>query len=284
MQKLKKFCLALVTFENMFLLLLRKDVNHLRNRMANLHDIVQWCNQTLKANEFKDYAPNGLQIEGKPEVNKIVCAVTASEDAIDAAIAQQADALLVHHGYFWKGEPYPITGMRGNRIKKLIQNNISLIAYHLPLDAHPTLGNNIAIADLIGLKDLEALDPSEKHPIGNIAYLDNPLSPEQFKAKLQSIFDFNVIHLPSDKTVIKKVGFCTGGAQDFIAKAAQANCDAYISGEVSERTFYEAKELGVHYFACGHHATERYGVQRLAQAITKQFSIKTEYFELNNPI
>ena len=173
--------------------------------MANLHDIVQWCNQTLKANEFKDYAPNGLQIEGKSEIKKIVCAVTASEDAIDAAIAQQADVLLVHHGYFWKGEPYPITGMRGNRIKKLIQHNISLIAYHLPLDAHPVLGNNAAIADLIGLKNLEALDSSEKHPIGNIAYLEHALSSEQFKTKLQAIFDFNVIHLPSDNPQIQKV-------------------------------------------------------------------------------
>ena len=153
--------------------------------MANLHDIVQWCNQTLKVSDFKDYAPNGLQIEGTPEVNKIVCAVTASEDAINAAIAQQADALLVHHGYFWKGEAYPITGMRGNRIKKLIQNNISLIAYHLPLDSHPTLGNNAAIADLIGLQKLEALDPFEKHPIGNIGYLESPLSPEQLKTNLQ---------------------------------------------------------------------------------------------------
>ena len=252
--------------------------------MANLHDIVQWCNQTLKANEFKDYAPNGLQIEGKSEIKKIVCAVTASEDAIDAAIAQQADVLLVHHGYFWKGEPYPITGMRGNRIKKLIQHNISLIAYHLPLDAHPVLGNNAAIADLIGLKNLEALDSSEKHPIGNIAYLEHALSPEQFKAKLQAIFDFNVIHLPSDKPQIQKVGFCTGGAQDFINKAAQENCDAYISGEVSERTFYEAKELGVHYFACGHHATERGGVQRLGQAIADQFTISVQFVDTANPI
>ncbi|UTO18561.1 MULTISPECIES: Nif3-like dinuclear metal center hexameric protein [Acinetobacter] len=252
--------------------------------MANLHDIVQWCDQTLKANEFKDYAPNGLQIEGKLEVNKIVCAVTASEDAIDVAIAQNADALLVHHGYFWKGESYPITGMRGNRIKKLIQNNISLIAYHLPLDSHATLGNNAAIADLMGLQNIEALDSTEKHPIGNIGYLNNPIHPDDFKAKLQSIFDFSVIHLPCHKTTIQKVGFCTGGAQDFIHKAAQEKCDAYISGEVSERTFYEAKELGVHYFACGHHATERYGVQRLAQVIASEFSIDTTYFELNNPI
>ena len=252
--------------------------------MANLHEIIQWCDQTLKAAEFKDYAPNGLQIEGSTEVKRIVCAVTASEDAIDAAIAQNADILLVHHGYFWKGEAYPIVGMRGQRIRKLIQHNISLIAYHLPLDAHPTLGNNAAIAELIGLNQITALDPTEKHPIGNVGELENAISPEQFKAQLQSIFDFKIIHLSGNTATIQKVGFCTGGAQDFIDKAAQAHCDAYISGEVSERTFYEAKELGVHYFACGHHATERYGVQRLAQAIAKQFSIETEYFELNNPI
>lgn len=252
--------------------------------MANLHEIIQWCDQTLKAAEFKDYAPNGLQIEGSTEVKRILCAVTASEDAIDAAIAQNADLLLVHHGYFWKGEPYPITGMRGNRIKKLIQNNISLVAYHLPLDAHPSLGNNIAIAEKLNLQNLEPLDLTEKHPIGNIGYLEQALSVEEFKAKLQNSFDFTVIHLPAEKQSIQKVGFCTGGAQDFIAKAALQNCDAYISGEVSERTFYEAKELGVHYFACGHHATERYGVQRLAQAISKQFAIESEYFELNNPI
>ena len=224
-------------------------------------------------------APNGLQIEGKPEVKKIVCAVTASEAAIDAAIAAKADALLVHHGYFWKGEAYPITGMRGNRIRKLIQHNISLIAY-----AHTTLGNNAAIADLIGLKNIVALDATEKYPIGNIGDLESAITPEQFKAQLDSVFEFGVIHLACDKPKIQKVGFCTGGAQDYITKAAVANCDAYISGEVSERTFHEAKELGIHYFACGHHATERYGVQRLAQAISEKYSIETEYFELNNPI
>ena len=138
--------------------------------MALLKDIIQWCDQTLKSHEFKDYAPNGLQIEGRSEVKKILCAVTASQDAIDAAIAQQADLLLVHHGYFWKGEPYPITGMRGKRIKALIQNDISLVGYHLPLDSHPTLGNNAMIAKILGLENIEALDPSERNPIGNIGY------------------------------------------------------------------------------------------------------------------
>ncbi|WP_374527860.1 Nif3-like dinuclear metal center hexameric protein [Acinetobacter sp.] len=252
--------------------------------MAALQEILQWCNDTLKTPEFKDYAPNGLQIEGKAEVKKILCAVTASQDAIDAAIAQQADLLLVHHGYFWKGEPYPITGMRGKRIKALIQNDISLVAYHLPLDSHPTLGNNAAIADILELEIFEALDASERHPIGNIGYLKQALSPEAFKQLLTERLGFETIHLPAQKASIQKVGFCTGAAQDFISKAAEQNCDAYISGEVSERTYYEAKELDVHYFACGHHATERYGVQRLGKAISEQFNLEYSYFELNNPI
>ena len=252
--------------------------------MAKLQDIIQWCDQTLKSTEFKDYAPNGLQIEGKTEVRKILAAVTASQDAIDAAIRENADLLLVHHGYFWKGEAYPITGMRGKRIKSLIQHDISLLAYHLPLDSHPSLGNNAAIADLLKLERIEALDPSERHPIGNIGYLNQPMPVEDFKKFVYEILKFDVTHLPADKTMIEKVGFCTGGAQDFIVKAAEQGCDAYISGEVSERTFYEAKELGIHYFACGHHATERYGVQRLGQAISEQFDIEYVYFELNNPI
>jgi len=252
--------------------------------MAQLQEIIQWCDRTLKSHEFKDYAPNGLQIEGKSEVKKILCAVTASQDAIDAAIAQKADLLLVHHGYFWKGEAYPITGMRGKRIKSLIQNDISLVAYHLPLDSHPTLGNNAEIARILGLDNIEALDPYERNPIGNIGYLKTPIKPEDFKTLLTEKLGFHTIHLPAEKQFIQKVGFCTGGAQDFIGKAAASHCDAYISGEVSERTFYEAKELDVHYYACGHHATERYGVQQLAKAISEHFNIEFSYFELNNPI
>lgn len=252
--------------------------------MAQLKEIIQWCDETLNTHEFKDYAPNGLQIEGRSDVQKILCAVTASQEAIEAAIAQNADILLVHHGYFWKGEPYPITGMRGKRIKSLIQHDISLVGYHLPLDSHPTLGNNAAIAECLALENLQALDPSERHPIGNIGFLKHAMSATEFRDFLTARLGFNTIHLPAEKSQIQKVGFCTGAAQDFIGIAAEQGCDAFISGEVSERTYYEAKELDVHYYACGHHATERYGVQRLAKAISEQFNIEYSYFELNNPI
>ena len=251
--------------------------------MAQLNDILEWCDKTLKTQEFKDYAPNGLQIEGKHEVKKILCAVTASLDAIEACIEQKADMLLVHHGYFWKGEPSVITGMRGKRIKTLIQHDISLVGYHLPLDSHPTLGNNAAIAEKLELNTIEPLDPNERHPIGNTGYLLHALSAEDFKTLLNYHFG-QVIHLPAKNQLISKVGFCTGAAQDFITKAAEQGCDAYISGEVSERTFYEAKELDVNYFACGHHATERYGIQRLGQEIAKKFNVEYCFFEQNNPI
>jgi len=275
--------LSCFSYNTKYVLIFAKYVQFERV-MAQLKEIIQWCDQTLNTHEFKDYAPNGLQIEGRSDVQKILCAVTASQEAIEVAIAQNADLLLVHHGYFWKGEPYPITGMRGKRIKSLIQHDISLVGYHLPLDSHPSLGNNAAIAECLALENLQALDPSERHPIGNIGFLKQAMSATEFRDYLTARLGFNTIHLPAEKSQIQKVGFCTGAAQDFIGKAAEQGCDAFISGEVSERTYYEAKELGVHYYACGHHATERYGVQRLAKAISEQFNIEYSYFELNNPI
>lgn len=257
--------------------------------MAQLNDILTWCDEQLLPHEFKDYAPNGLQIEGKHKIKKIVSAVTASLDAIEQAIELKADALLVHHGYFWKGEDYPIVGMKGKRIKQLIKHDISLIAYHLPLDTHPELGNNRAIADLLGLNNIRPLDETTRHSIGNIGELNTALKPEEFQQLLKKQLqihptDTPILHLPASRSKIKTVGFCTGAAQGYIYQAEKMGCDAFISGEVSERTFYEARELNVHYFACGHHATERYGVQRLGLALVQQFGIDHQYVELYNPV
>lgn len=252
--------------------------------MVELKQLLAWCDSTLSVNQFKDYCPNGLQIEGKSVVKKIMTAVTASQQAIDAAIAAQADALLVHHGYFWKGEAAPLTGIKGQRIKKLMQHDISLIAYHLPLDAHPQLGNNAALADLLGIRITGALDPSEKQPIGNVGELSQPMSVAELQKHLSQQLGREPLHLAGAQTQIKKIGFCTGAAQDFLIKAADLNCDAYISGEVSERTYHDARELGIHYFACGHHATERGGVQRLGQAIAGQFAIAVQFVDFDNPV
>lgn len=252
--------------------------------MAKLNDLIQWCDTTLQASQFKDYCPNGLQIEGKSEVDILVSSTTASLQAIETALDLKADALIVHHGYFWKGEPSPLTGLKGKRIKQLMHANVSLIAYHLPLDAHPDLGNNAALAELLGIQITGALDSTERFPIGNIGELAQAISPHAFATLLEEKLGQKPLHISNQKTQLKRIGFCTGGAQDFLAKAAALECDAYISGEVSERTYHEALEYQVDYFAAGHHATERYGIQRLAEALAAEFNLQHHYVELNNPV
>lgn len=248
-----------------------------------LADLVRWCDQTLSAASFKDYCPNGLQVEGKPVVERLITGVTASQALIDAAIERQADAILVHHGYFWKGEAQPLTGIKGKRIKQLMQHDISLIAYHLPLDAHPRLGNNRTLADVLGFTITGGLDPSEARPIGNVGHCA-PLTVPEMLALIEDKLGRPAQHLAGGGNIIQKVGWCTGGAPDFIHQAAAQGCDAYLSGEVSERTFHDAAELGIHYFACGHHATERGGAQRLGAEIAAQFGISVEFVDLFNPV
>jgi len=248
-----------------------------------LAKLLAFCTQTLNPHVFKDYAPNGLQVEGRQMIRKLVTGVTASLSLIDAAINANADAILVHHGYFWKGEDASITGMKGRRIRQLLKHDISLLAYHLPLDAHPEWGNNRAFADLMGFTTTGALYPTEKYPVGNIGSCE-PCTPAEMMQRITCQLGRTPVHLPGGGEQIRKVAWCTGGAQDFIAQAAQMGCDAYLSGEVSERTFYEAAEFGIHYFARGHHATETGGVQRLGRAISTQLGIEVEFINIENPV
>ncbi len=248
-----------------------------------LHQLVNWCDSQLRSQQFKDYCPNGLQVEGQAQISKIISAVSASQSVIQQAIEHQAQAILVHHGYFWKGEDSVIAGIKAARIRQLMQHGISLIAYHLPLDAHPTLGNNAALADLLGFNITGALEPNQPYPIGNIGSCQS-MNVGQMTAHLSQQLGRHVTHLDGGAAMIKRVGWCTGAAQDLIHLAHAQGCDAYISGEVSERTFYEAQELGIHYFACGHHATERGGVQRLGQAIADRFTISVQFVDTANPI
>jgi dinuclear metal center YbgI/SA1388 family protein len=252
--------------------------------MAQLSELVHWCNQTLQANAFKDYCPNGLQIEGKAEVQHVVSSVTASLEAIETALEIGADVLMVHHGFFWKGEASPLVGLKGRRIKQLMQADISLMAYHLPLDAHPQLGNNAALAEVLGISITGALDLSERFPIGNIGEFEQPLSSLAVQQLLAQRLGQMPVMVADPAKMIQRIGFCSGAAQDYLYKAADQGCDAYFSGEISERTYHEAREYGIAYFAAGHHATERYGIQRLASALAQQFGIQHSYVELNNPI
>jgi dinuclear metal center YbgI/SA1388 family protein len=247
--------------------------------MVTLNAISAYCNQQLKSQDFDDYCPNGLQVEAGQQVGKIVSGVTASLALIDAAIEQQADLLLVHHGYFWKGEPAPLIGMKGQRIRRLMQGNLSLLAYHLPLDAHPELGNNAQLGQLLGFADAA---PVKEEPLVWGAELAQATHADDLAQCLAQ----KLGRVPTVLDVarpVRRVAWCTGAAQSYITQAAAAGYDAFISGEISEQTQHQAQELGISYFAAGHHATERYGVQALGTELARQFGVEHQFIDINNP-
>lgn len=247
-----------------------------------VQDLARFCDTYLKADEFNDYCPNGLQVDADTPITKIITGVTACQALIDAAIAQNAQAIVVHHGYFWKGEPSPLVGMKGRRVRTLMQHGISLIAYHLPLDAHPDIGNNALLARDLDLQITGALYPHEKHPVGNVAAC-SPISPADFAQKIADRLGRTPLHIASGKQTLSKIALCSGGAQDMIEQAAKMGCDAFISGEISERTTHSARELGLDYFASGHHATERYGIRALGEIIAQEFGIEVQFVDIDNP-
>jgi len=248
-------------------------------RKLLLHDIEQFLN----VNAISDYCPNGLQVEGTPQIQRIVSGVTASQALIDAAIELQADALLVHHGYFWKGEDQRVIGMKQRRLKALLTHDINLLAYHLPLDVHPEVGNNVQLAQRLGLTISGPLEPDNPRNVGLIGELATPLSANEFAARIEKALNRAPLVIDHQQP-IKRVAWCTGGAQGYIEQAIAAGADAYITGEVSERTFHEAQENGISFFAAGHHATERYGVQALGEWLAKRFNIEHHYIECPNPV
>ena len=246
--------------------------------MANLTAIQAYCTELLNPADYNDYCPNGLQVEASTEIHRLVSGVTASLALIEAAAAQQADALLVHHGYFWKGEPSPLTGMKGHRIQHLMRSGISLLAYHLPLDGHPTLGNNACLGQQLGLNG----QPIAPKSLIWGAELAKPISTETLAERVQQQLQRIPTVINCQKPV-KRIAWCTGGAQGYIVQAAAAGYDAYISGEISEQTQHQAQELGISYIAAGHHATERYGVHALGEQLAKQFGIEHIPIEIENP-
>ena len=252
--------------------------------MVQLTQLINFCDELLLVATFSDYAPNGLQIEGAARVNKIVTGVTASQALIDAAVAADADLLLVHHGFFWKGESACITGIKRRRIGKLIENNVSLVAYHLPLDAHPELGNNAQLAQLLGLKIEGRFGRDERDLIGMFGSLQKPLSGTEFAEHISNALGRQVLHLPGDAEPIEKVAWCSGAAQSYIESTQPLGVQAFISGEVSEQTTHFVRESGIHYYAAGHHATERYGVKALGELLAQRFHIVHEFIDIDNPI
>ncbi len=243
--------------------------------------LLAWLNEHLKVDAFKDYAPNGLQVEGTENIQHILCAVTASQAAIDAAVTQGADTLLVHHGMFWKSEPAGIVGWKKRRIFSLLQNDINLLGYHLPLDAHPKWGNNATLAAKLGI-DIEQCVGEQG--LLNIGYLSEAMTLTEFQVRMQNTLNRSPLVIGQPDQVIRKVALCTGGAQGFFQLAIDHQVDVFITGEVSEAQYHLANETGVAFISAGHHATERYGVQALASAIAGEFDVSVSFFDEANPV
>jgi len=249
-----------------------------------LKELVDFCDDYLKISEFNDYCPNGLQVESNLEVEHIVTGVTASLALIEAAIDIGADTLLVHHGYFWKGETQPIAGFKGRRIARLIRNNINLLAYHLPLDAHPVVGNNAQLAKVMGWNVEGSFGSVGIHDLVFHGSLDSQLSLAELTGSIAARLGSQPLSISAGEKPINSIAWCTGAAQSYIEAAAERGIDVFVSGEVSEHTFHFAQEAGIHYIAAGHHATERYGVQALAELLAERFQIHQQFIDIPNPV
>lgn len=241
-------------------------------------------NGLLSPDAFQDYCPNGLQVEGREEISLVVTGVTASQALLEAAVAEGADALLVHHGWFWKGEPTVLTGMRRARATLALRHELNLFAYHLPLDAHPQLGNNAALARHLGWQVTGGLQPGVplERSIGQVGTCA-AVSGEALTRQLREKLGRAVLHVPGRSAEIRNIAWCTGGAQGYIDQAVEAGVDAYLTGEVSEQTVHVARESGIHFFAAGHHATERYGVQAVGAWLARELGVETRFIDIDNP-
>jgi len=246
--------------------------------MVNRDDLNVYCNDFLSVSKYKDYCPNGLQVEGTQTINKIVSGVSANLDFIELAIAEQADAIFVHHGIFWKNESNVIVGSKKRKIDLLLKNNINLFAYHLPLDDHPEVGNNIELGRVLGIKKMKPVDSSLIWQ----GELDTDL--KTFSSLIEKQLGRSPQIFGRLSRSVSSIAWCTGGAQSFIDEAISLKADVFLSGEVSERTPAVAKENDMIYISAGHHATERYGVQALSKHLSSEFNLKHQFLEVQNSV
>jgi len=254
----------------------------LRNEFEN------YLNTLLQPEKIKDFCPNGLQVQGNKKISRIVTGVSATQALIDQAITLQADTILVHHGYFWKNESAVIRGMKYKRIKALLDNNINLFAYHLPLDIHAELGNNAQLAKLLSIGNVQALEVGNPVSVPVRGEFNHTHTGQSLSALISEKLSRECLHIPPSLTesnkAIQSVAWCTGGGQGYIELAAEQGIDAFISGEASEQTTHVAKEMGIHFFAAGHHATERYGVKALGEHIQNELALKVDFVDIDNPV
>ena len=246
-----------------------------------LNELRDYIGSLLEVSRFHDYCPNGLQVEGRAQVQRIASGVTASQRLLDAATAWGADAILVHHGYFWRSEDAAVTGIKKRRLAHLLRHDMSLLAYHLPLDAHAEFGNNAQLGRRLGFMEQGRFGEQDIACYGELAQ-------EQMLAQLSAYIEGVLQRAPQvigdGSRTIRRVAWCTGGAQDYFEAAVALGADAFLTGEISEQNVHVAHETGAAFIAAGHHATERYGVQALGEHLASRFGIEHHFFDLDNPV
>lgn len=247
------------------------------------HDLVKHLNELLQVAKIRDYCPNGLQVEGRLEINKVLCGVTASQALLDHAVALNVDAVIVHHGYFWKSEAPEIVGMKKRRLQTLLKHDINLLAYHLPLDVHAQLGNNAQLGALMGFNDIQALTTVDPCGVVQMANLPAPKSLADVTTTIERQLGRRVFCHDAGIGDIQCVAWCTGGGQGYIDAAFAAGAQLFISGEVSEQTIHSANEQGIHFIAGGHHATERYGIKAVSDYLSQQLGLASQFVDIDNP-
>jgi len=251
--------------------------------MVRRDELTRYVNELLQIEAFRDYAPNGLQVEGCDEIHRLASAVTANYAAVEAAVTMGADALLVHHGYFWQGEDPTVVGMKRRRLALLLGNEVNLLAYHLPLDAHATYGNNVQLARVLGIRVVGSFGPPPALALHG--ELPAPMEGAEFARHIARCLGREPLHVAGKNVPsIRRIGWCTGAAQRYIEDAALLGLDAYLSGEASEQTFHVTQEMGLHFFGAGHHATERYGAMALGEHLADKFGLEHQFVDIANPI
>lgn len=244
-------------------------------------ELENYIGQLLVVERFRDYAPNGLQVEGRERISRIVTGVTASLALVEAAIERDADALLVHHGYFWKNENPCLTGPKKTRIARLLATDLNLFAYHLPLDAHAELGNNAQLGQKLGLSPTGRFGDQD---LGWIGELSEPVPLSAFANRVGRTLQREPLALGDPDKRVRRVAWCSGGAQGFFHEAAGLDIDCFLTGEASEFVTHLAAETGIGFLAAGHHATERYGIAALGAHLAEKFGIAHEHIDLPNPV
>lgn len=252
--------------------------------MVLREELTCYLNQLLNVKNISDYCVNGLQVSGKEEIKTIVTGVTACKALLEKAALLKADAILVHHGYFWKNEEPSLTGMKYERLRILFEHQMNLFAYHLPLDVHLQYGNNVQLAKQLDL-EIKGQSNVEELPLVFYGNLTIPMTTDILSKHIENVLMRKPFYIQgNEKPCIQSVAWCTGAGQKFIELAFQLGVDAYLTGEVSESTTHAARELGINFFACGHHATERYGILALGEHLANQFGIKHQFIDIENPV